>query len=158
MTGHPAPEVFAAMLHAVDDLDWEAVRASFTPEVATDYTSLWGGEPATISADELVTWWRELAPGYDATQHLIGPFVVTRADDRSVTCTTNVRAYHHLIEPAAPATWLVVGRYVVTLTRGAEGWTISGVALRTAYEEGDRQLVELAKARVAAGSGGRVAG
>src|ERR687891_462811 len=84
------------MLHAVDDLDWDTVRASFTTEIATDYTSPWGGQPETLTADQLVVWWQRVAPGYDATQHLIGPVVVTVADELSAARTTNVRAYHHV--------------------------------------------------------------
>jgi hypothetical protein len=70
MSDSSLADVVAGMLHAVDDLDWDVVRSSFTTKVATDYTSLWGGEAQVLDADELVTWWRQLAPGYDATQHL----------------------------------------------------------------------------------------
>jgi SnoaL-like protein len=122
MTAHPAPEVFAAMLHAVDDLDWDAARASLAAQVAIDYTSLWGGDPSTMAADELLDQWRALAPGFDATQHLLGPFVLTSADEQTVTSTVNIRAYHHVIEESAATTWLVVGRYTVTLTRESDGW------------------------------------
>ena len=80
------------MLHAVDDLDWETVRSSFTTEVEIDYTSLWGGEPETLTADQLIDRWRQLLPGFDATQHLIGPVAVTEADELTASCTINVRA------------------------------------------------------------------
>jgi hypothetical protein len=46
--------VLTRMLHAIDARDWDGVRAEFAEEVATDYTSLWGGEPATVSVDDLL--------------------------------------------------------------------------------------------------------
>ena len=66
-----------ALFHAIDDLDWAAVMASLTGEVAIDYTSLWGGQPDRLDAEQLVSAWRELLPGFDATQHLLGPILAT---------------------------------------------------------------------------------
>lgn len=122
-------DVVTTMLHAVDDLDWSVVRSSFTTQVM-------------------------LAPGYDATQHLIGPVVVTRAYEQTATCTTNVRAYHHVVDDGGAATWMAV-RFVIDLDRGPDGWRISGIMLRLAYENGDRRLVDIARGRTAAGTGGR---
>jgi hypothetical protein len=78
------------------------------------------------------------------------------ADNHRATCTADVRAYHHVVDGDEAATWMVAGRYVITLDRTADGWKISGIILRLAYEDGDRALVDMAKERVAAGSGGRV--
>jgi hypothetical protein len=146
-------DVVATMLHAVDDLDWDAVSASFTAEIATDYTSLWGGEPQVLTVDQLISWWRQLAPGFDTTQHLIGPVVVTDADEHSATCTTNVRGYHHV----DGATWMVAGRYDMRLVRsGGSDWQIAAVTLHRYYEDGDRDLADAATKRVAEGTGRRV--
>lgn len=88
---------------------------------------------------------------------------MTHADQHRATCTTNVRAYHHhhhhhhhVVDGAGAATWMVAGRYVITLDHAADGWKISGITLLVAYEDGDRALVDAAKERVAAGTGGRV--
>jgi hypothetical protein len=116
------------MLHAVDDLDWETVRSSFTTEVEIDYTSLWGGEPETLTADQLIDRWRQLLPGFDATQHLIGPVAVTEADELTASCTMNVRGYHRV----GDATWMVAGRYVMRLERtDGSDWRIAALTLRS---------------------------
>ncbi|MGB3719796.1 MAG: nuclear transport factor 2 family protein [Hyphomicrobiaceae bacterium] len=86
--------VVATLLLAVDNLDWPTVERTLAPEVVADYTLLWGGEPERLPSTELVSRWQRLLPGFDATQHLIGPVVVTRADEHSATCATAVRAYH----------------------------------------------------------------
>jgi hypothetical protein len=131
--------------HAIDDRAWPAVRAGLTDEVSSDYTSLFGGTPERLAADTLVTRWQGLLPGFDGTQHLLGPLVIEETgDDATVAC--NVRAYHHL----AGSTWLVAGRYSLTLRRLGETWRVAGIVLHTTYEQGDRALTDQATARAAA--------
>jgi SnoaL-like protein len=153
----PRPtDVFTAMLHAVDTLNWETVRRCFAAEIATDYTSLWGGEPETLTVDDLVGWWQPFATGFDATQHLTGPIALTRADHQGATGVTTVRAYHHIAGDDGDAhTWMVAGHYQIGLIRGADGWKISAITLAVAYEDGDRALVDIAQARGQAAAGGR---
>lgn len=43
---------------AVDAKDWQACRAYFADEIFVDFTSLAGGEPGRIPADDLVDAWR----------------------------------------------------------------------------------------------------
>ena len=61
-----------------------------------------------MAADELVARWRALLPGFDATQHLLGPLAAagSRRPTRS-GCECNVRGYHRL----GGAAWMVAGRY-----------------------------------------------
>ena len=148
-------DVFTTMLHGVDTLDWGTVLSSFADRVDIDYTELWGGEPDTLPIDALVTDWTELATGFDATQHLTGPLIMTHQDDERVECATTFRAYHHLIEESGASTWMVSGRYAIRLQRDADRWRIGAITLHLAYEEGDRRLVEAARQRSVAGVGGR---
>ena len=136
--------------HAVDDRDWAAVRAGLTDEVSSDYTSLFGGAPERLAGDALVTRWQGLLPGFDGTQHMLGPLVIEQTgDDATVAC--NVRAYHHL----GGSTWLVAGRYSLTLRRLDGMWRVAGIVLHTTYEQGDRGLTGQASARAAADPGSR---
>ena len=148
-------DVFTTMLHGVDTLDWDTVRSSFAERVDLDYTELWGGEAATVPIDDLVSDWTELATGFDATQHLTGPIVVTRQDGDRVECATTFRAYHHVTEDAGPSTWLVVGRYDIRLVLDRGRRRIQAITLHLAYEGGDRRLVELARKRSRDRAGGR---
>ena len=132
-----AAEAVAAFFHDVDRQDWAALRAGLADQVAVDYTSLFGGEPERVTADALVGRWRGLLPGFDATQHLLGP-VVTSGDD-PVTAECNVRAYHRL----DGRTWMVAGRYTLLV----DGGRVAGIVLHTLYQEGDMSLTERAAAR-----------
>jgi hypothetical protein len=118
-------------------------------------------------ADQLVTWWQQLAPGYDATQHFLGPMVVTIDDGgATATCSANVRAFHHVVaDEGLAATWMVAGRYTIGLERSGDGggdgdrdgWRIASITLTVAYEEGDRHLVDVARHRAETSTGGRTA-
>jgi hypothetical protein len=141
-----AADAVVRFFHAVDDRDWPAVRAGLTDEVSTDYTSLFGGEPERLAADALVTRWQGLLPGFDGTQHLLGPLVITTTGDDAAV-DANVRGYHHL----DGSTWLVAGRYDLTLRREDGTWRVAGIVLHTTYQDGDRSLPGQASDRAARG-------
>jgi hypothetical protein len=137
-------QTVVAFFHAVDRRDWAGTRRCLTDTVTVDYTSLFGGSAEQLAADDLLTRWRGLLPGFDATQHLLGPIAVTRADGDRSTTEFNVRAYHKL----GSDVWLVAGRYELNLTRdGDTGWLVSGITLHVLYQDGDPRLVSLASDR-----------
>ena len=65
-------------------------------QVLVDYTELFGGAAETVTGDELVTRWRALVPGFDATQHMTGPVLLTSDELPGLWLDTHVRGYHHL--------------------------------------------------------------
>lgn len=140
----------ASMLHAVDALDWLEVRAAFHDTVLLDYTSLFGGEPASMTADELVQSWRGLLPGFDGTQHLVGPVVTVIRESRA-QADTHVRGYHRIDGAAGGDTWMVAGQYRFELARPAGSWRIVAIKLSVFYQEGNRRLIAIARDRVVVG-------
>jgi hypothetical protein len=152
-------DVLTKLLHAIDALEWGGVSAALDREVLVDYTSLSGGEPETVTADELIARWQGLLPGFDATQHLTGPVVLTDDGGPGVRADTHLVAYHYLsgadgdqTSPAqtSPAqTWVLHGHYVVRVVGGK----IAALALRVFYQEGNLDLPRLATERAASGSG-----
>ena len=141
-------EEITRMLHAIDTLNRAGVRAAFAPDVRTDYTSLFGGEVQTQAADDLVNGWWSLLPGFEATQHLTGPFVV-ELDDQQATARCAVTATHRLGE----ATWVVGGHYQMHLVRREDRWQVEALTLETAFVDGDTSLPEQAQQRAANGLG-----
>lgn len=127
-------DVITRMLHAIDARDWRVVRDCFTDEVRTDYTSLWGGTPETVRADDLVAGWRDLAGGFTATQHLTGPVVVADGLAR-----THVTARHWLDGDD----WTVHGHYLARISGGR----IAELTLRTFHQQGNRDLPTLVRQR-----------
>jgi hypothetical protein len=133
--------VLTRMLHAFDARDWETLRASLTDEVRADYTSLFGGEPETIAADDLVARWRTFMSGLTATQHLTGPVVTTDG-----YLDTHVTAHHWLDDAPGGDTWVVYGHYVARVVDGK----IAELTLRTIRQTGNRDMPALAMERGAA--------
>jgi hypothetical protein len=129
------PDVITPMLHAIDRLDWDAVRDSFTDDVALDYTSLWGGDPEQLPADELMSRWRGVVSEFAATQHHIGPLVIF--DDH---VETHVVAYHWLPHGGA---WTVHGNYIARLKDGK----IAELTLQTYHASGGDDLPAVAAQR-----------
>jgi hypothetical protein len=127
-------DVLTRMLHAIDARDWDGVRAAFADPVHTDYTSLWGGEPASVAVDDLLDGWQELVRGLDATQHLTGPVITV--DGR---LHTHVVAHHWQDGEA----WVVYGHYIALVVDGR----IAELTLQTYHQEGNRDIPARARER-----------
>lgn len=140
--------VLTRMLHAIDTHDWATLRDSFTDEVRTDYTSLFGGEPETLGADELVGRWRPLMLAYAATQHLTGP-VVVRSDVTGDLLDAHVTAHHWLDDAPGGDTWVVYGHYTARVVDGK----IAELTLLTFRQTGNLALPALAGERAGAMAG-----
>lgn len=121
-------DVITRMLHAIDRRDWATVRDSFTGQVRTDYTALWGGEPATQSLDELIGGWQDIFKGFGATQHLAGPSSVS-----GDLAEMHITAHHW--RPSGSA-WVVYGHYIARLAGGK----ISELTLQVFHASGDPDL------------------
>lgn len=140
------PDAVASMLHAIDRLDWPAVRQSFADRVTVDYRSLNGEPAAEVKAEDLIAGWQALLPGFDATQHLIGAVVVS-LDGDAARADTHVRAYHHIAGAEAGTTWMVAGHYSVRLVERSGRWQILALTLTVFYQEGNLALPSVATAR-----------
>jgi hypothetical protein len=126
------------MLHAIDRLDWDTMRECFTTDVRTDYTSLWGGEPATVATDDLIADWQRLAHGLHGTQHQTGPVI----EDGGLL-HTHVTAHHWLTGADGGDAWVVYGHYVAEMTDDR----ISALTLQLHYQDGNRKIPQLARER-----------
>lgn len=136
-------DVLVDLVHAIDRLDWPGVRAVFADRLRLDYTSLNGGEPEDLAADELVARWQGLLPGFEATNHLLGPVRVTGDH-----VETHVRAEHRIADADGGPLWRVAGHYVAELDPAGR---ITALRLDTHYQDGNLDLPAAALARVAAG-------
>lgn len=152
MSAAIAPEVakaratLLAMGAAVDLRDWPTVVACLGDRILVDYTSLFGGDAENTSGEALVTQWRAMLPGFDATCHAIGEADL-RVESGNVLGTASVVGTHMLGDES----WIISGTYDVTIDLTAERPRIVSLALIVDGEQGDRSLTERAKRRVEAG-------
>ena len=134
-------ETLTRLLHAVDRLDWAGVHGCLADSVRSDYTELSGGGPETLASGDLVARWQGLLPGFEATQHLTGPVLLTTDEHPGVRAEAHVRAYHHL----DGETWGVYGHYIARITHGK----ITELTLQVFYQDGNLDLPAKATQRAA---------
>lgn len=127
----------------VDTRNFEWFRSLFTDTVEVDYTDMLGGEPYTITADELVKNWEALLTSFESTQHIIANHVVN-IDGDTATTHAHFQAHHILINRKGGTSWTVAGYYVHKLVRTEEGWKINYVQLKNLWGEGNFDLVNMA--------------
>jgi hypothetical protein len=140
--------IVAAVGLLVDARNWDELTELFAPDVESDYTSLFGGEPRVCSREELVEGWAHFLQGFTRTEHLIGvPRVAittgfARAD-------APVVAWHILEDPAlgSNTTWLVGGRYEFVFVRLDGGWRIGELTLAAAWAQGNLDLPRIVAER-----------
>lgn len=136
-------ETIIRMGWLIDRREWDELLSLFTDWVDVDYTSLFGGEPETITAEDLVSRWRATLDALAATQHLIaGVLVDLRGEEAQATA--NVVGTHVLPNASGGPTWTVGGTYWFTLARHDGGWRISGMALKVAWVNGNQHILTLA--------------
>lgn len=100
---------------AVDDRDWDAYRAVFTPDARLDFTSA-GGPVGT--PDELIAWLTDALAPWEMSQHLVTNAIVSVDGDEATS-----RAYlYNPMRAADGAMMFVGGSYTDRLRRQADGW------------------------------------
>ena len=133
----------------IDSRDWQLYRSVFTPRIRVDFTSWHGGEPLVLEADDWVTRVAARQTGFDATQHQMSNHLIDLADDHA-ECTTYIVARHHLRVDGERRFQKIGGFYQNGFLRVAGAWRIASLMLHVLWTEGDRELFELARARVGA--------
>ncbi|TCL08110.1 SnoaL-like protein [Shimia isoporae] len=127
---------------AVDRAAYDLAEGAFAPEVVIDYTSLWGGEPATTTPTALMDSWRGIVPGFDATWHELGPVTVNVSGD-TATASAFIDARHWI----GDRLWRPVGTYHWDLAKLDGQWRVTRMELAMIEELGDRTLTALAMER-----------
>lgn len=143
-----SPEIIRSVTDiaaGADRHDWQRVRAAFADEVTVDYTSLWGGEPSTLSADALISAWSGFLPGFDTTHHMLSNHTVTNLLDTTASAEADFTATHRINDDL----WVLGGRYHYSLEKTEARWAVSAITMTALWETGDRGLVALAGERAA---------
>lgn len=130
---------------AVDLANYDLAEAAFAPRIVIDYTSLWGGEPQTMTPAELMTGWRGIVPGFDATFHELRDVRATITGDRA-TASAFVDGRHWI----GTRLWRPIGTYQWTLEKIDGRWLVTSMTFTMTQELGDRALAAEAMERAKA--------
>ncbi len=131
------------MAHHTDRREWTELAEVFADEVAVDYTSLRGGEPAKLARAALVDGWRSALGGLAATHHMITNHLVELTSDQAV-CSADFQAVHVLPNPHGDPTWTLGGRYRFELRRPSGDWQIAALTMTAVWATGNQQIMALA--------------
>ena len=122
--------------NAVDAKEWERCRGYFTDEIYADFTSLAGGSPGNMRADDLVGAWVTNLHADKLSHHMRTNHRVTIDGDRAEVFSKGY-ALNILRRRTGSDLWEVWGNYTHTLERTSEGWKCSGMTFVVTYARGN---------------------
>jgi SnoaL-like domain len=137
----PYDDALRRMLVALDRLEWSDARECLADQVRVEFTWQSGGEHETLAADDLIARWRGVLPGFDVTQYLASPPVVTHDETAGSLVDTDIAGYHHLGDDF----WTVYGHCTARL----EHDKITELTFQVSSQQGDADLVAAAAERAA---------
>jgi hypothetical protein len=126
---------------AVDAKDWPLARSMFADTITVDFTSLVGGEPATIPADGLIAGWSGNLTAEKASFHLRGNHRITMMGPDAAVMLSHGYAWNRMERGALPenggeAMWEVWGTYEHAFVREEGAWKVSGMVFTMTAERG----------------------
>lgn len=125
-----------------DRKDFAKLRPLFADTVDMDYTSLAGGTPVTVKADDLMKGWEQGLRSF-RTQHMISNHLVTITGDTAESISY-VHAMHYVPNDMGISNWQVYGHYNHKFVRSAGGWKITAMKLNKLMADGNAALSGLA--------------
>lgn len=127
------------LFNHTDARNWSGVRTCFAPEVLFDMTSLAGGEPATMTPEQITDAWEQGLKPLHAIHHQVGNFIVDVKDNQAdVFCYGT--ASHYLPNPTKHNTRVFVGSYDFHLNKANVDWRIDKFKFNLKYIDGNKEL------------------
>ena len=124
--------------NAVDAKDWRTCRSYFLDEIDADFTSLAGGAPGRMKADDLVGGWQRNLYADKRSHHMRSNHRITVKGD-SAEVFSKGYAFNLLASRTGSDLWEVWGNYRHTLARTAGGWKVSGMTLAVTHARGNER-------------------
>lgn len=124
-------DVVTRLFNSTDEKNWEEVKEVFADEVFFDLTSLAGGEPSTMTPQQIADAWDEGLKDVSAIHHQTGNHVVTLDGDRAEVFCYGI-ATHYRPDEEKPITTFV-GSYDLHLTERGGEWKIDLFRFNSKY-------------------------
>lgn len=124
--------------NTVDAKDWEKCRSYFLDEIEVDFTSLAGGSPARIQADDLIGAWRTNLYSDKKSHHMRSNHRITINGDQAEVFSKGY-AFNMLPLARGSDLWEVWGDYYHTLQRTGQGWKVASMTFVVTYARGNER-------------------
>jgi hypothetical protein len=132
-------EVITALFVQTDERNWPGVLVCFAPRVRFDMTSVAGGEPTEIAAEEIAAAWDRGHRPLEAVHHQIGNLYADLQGDRALASCYGV-AYHYLPTRSGRNTRTFVGSYDFELEKHNDRWRITLFRFNLKFVDGNADL------------------
>jgi hypothetical protein len=125
---------------STDNRDWAGVRACLTDTVHFDMTSVAGGQPADVSAEQIIAGWTTGLAPIESVHHQVGNFRVTvKGDAADASCYGIALHYRRTASGRNMRTF--VGSYDFKLvTDDGDAWRISAFRFNLKFLDGNTAL------------------
>jgi hypothetical protein len=142
-------ETINKLFLAVDERDWNSLKLIMNDTVYLDYSSMTGGQPDELPLQLIIDSWREVLPGFDATHHQLGNYLVDENNQfGKVFCYGT--ANHFLKNDSGMNFWTVTGTYEFKLNNEFGPWRIMEMKFNLKFIDGNMGLPGLAQEKLKA--------
>lgn len=124
---------------ATDNRDWLAVKDVFADKVHFDMTSLAGGQPVTLTSQEIVDAWDKGLKALKAVHHQTGNYQITIQNNAANVFCYGI-AFHYLPNKTNRNTRTFVGSYDFHLIKNEGKWKIDRFKFNLKFLEGNLDL------------------
>ena len=132
-------DVINTLFISTDNRDWPSVKKCFSSKVLFDMTSMTGGEPVTLTPQEIVDAWDQGLKALKEIHHQAGNYVVTVHQDAAEAFCYGI-ASHYLPNKTKQNTRTFVGSYDFHLIKNGEIWQIDQFKFNLKYIDGNPNL------------------
>ena len=132
-------EVINRLFISTDNRDWSEVKNCFSSEVLFDMTSIAGGEPATLTSQQIVDAWDQGLKALKSIHHQAGNYMVNINQGQAEAFCYGI-ASHYLPNKTNQNTRLFVGSYNFHLTKEVQSWRIDQFKFNLKYIDGNPNL------------------
>ena len=124
---------------STDNRDWSEVSSLFASEVLFDMTSMVGGDPVTLTPQEIVTSWEKGLKPLKAIHHQAGNYIVSINQNEAEVFCYGI-ASHYLPNKSNQNTRTFVGSYDFHLVKNDQRWQIDKFKFNLKYIDGNLKL------------------
>jgi hypothetical protein len=132
-------EVINRLFISTDNRDWSEVKKCFSSTVLLDMTSLAGGQPVTLTSQEIVDAWDQGLKALKSIHHQVGNYMVSINQDEAEAFCYGI-ASHYLPNKTNQHTRIFVGSYNFHLTKEGQSWRIDQFKFNLKYIDGNPNL------------------
>lgn len=134
-------EVINLIFIGTDNRDWKMVKNCFADRVLFDMTSIAGGKPEELPAEQIIDGWDKGLKDLQYIQHHAGNYIVNINNNiADVFCYGT--AYHYLENPSGRNTRTFVGSYNFQLRRIEDKWKINMFKFNLKFIDGNKNLTD----------------